>query len=433
MSTGKVAQVLSGDFGAGESAAIARAARPVSKSAKLANVCYDIRGPVLARAKQMEEEGNKIIKLNIGNLAVFGLEPPEEIVRDMIRNLPDAAGYTDSKGLFAPRKSIMHYTQEKQISGVTIEDIYLGNGASELIVMAMNALLNNGDEVLIPAPDYPLYTAAVSLSGGEPVHYICDEASDWMPDIADIRRKVTPNTKAIVVINPNNPTGALYPREVLEQIVQVAREHQLIVFADEIYDKTLFDDAEHVSIASLADDVLFLTFNGLSKNYRSCGYRAGWMVVSGDKRHARDYIEGLNMLASMRLCSNTPGQLAIQTALGGYQSIKDLVAPGGRLARQRDLAWELLSAIPGVSCAKPKAALYLFPRLDPKIYPIKDDQEFILQLLEAERVLLVQGTGFNWPNPDHFRVVFLPHEDDLREAIGRIARFLEGYRKRPTA
>ncbi|WP_341678942.1 pyridoxal phosphate-dependent aminotransferase [Niveibacterium sp. SC-1] len=433
MSTGKVAQVLSGDFGAGESAAIARAARPVSKSAKLANVCYDIRGPVLARAKQMEEEGNKIIKLNIGNLAVFGLEPPEEIVRDMIRNLPDAAGYTDSKGLFAPRKSIMHYTQEKQISGVTIEDIYLGNGASELIVMAMNALLNNGDEVLIPAPDYPLYTAAVSLSGGEPVHYICDEASDWMPDIADIRRKVTPNTKAIVVINPNNPTGALYPREVLEQIVQVAREHQLIVFADEIYDKTLFDDAEHVSIASLADDVLFLTFNGLSKNYRSCGYRAGWMVVSGDKRHARDYIEGLNMLASMRLCSNTPGQLAIQTALGGYQSIKDLVAPGGRLARQRDLAWELLSSIPGVSCAKPKAALYLFPRLDPKIYPIKDDQEFILQLLEAERVLLVQGTGFNWPNPDHFRVVFLPHEDDLREAIGRIARFLEGYRKRPTA
>ena len=428
MSSANVTRINSGEQGT-DTVVTARAARPVRKSAKLANVCYDIRGPVLERAKQMEEEGHKIIKLNIGNLAVFGLQPPEEIVQDMIRNLPDAAGYTDSKGLFAPRKAIMHYSQQKQISGVTIDDIYIGNGASELIVMSMNALLNSGDEVLIPAPDYPLYTAAVALSGGNPVHYICDEQSDWMPDIEDMRRKITPNTKAVVVINPNNPTGALYPREVLEQIVELARQHQLIVFADEIYDKTLFDGNEHVSMASLADDVLFLTFNGLSKNYRSCGYRSGWMVVSGDKRRAKDYIEGLNMLASMRLCSNTPGQLAIQTALGGYQSINDLVAPGGRLARQRDLAWQLLTDIPGVSCVKPKAALYLFPRLDPKMYPIEDDQQFILELLEAERVLLVQGTGFNWPRPDHFRVVFLPHEDDLRESIGRIGRFLEHYRK----
>ncbi len=407
-----------------------RTSRAIRKSTKLANVFYDIRGPVLERARQMEEEGQKIIKLNIGNLAAFGLEPPDEIVQDMIRNLPDAAGYTDSKGLFAPRKAIMHYTQEKGIAGVTIEDVYIGNGASELIVMSMNALLNDGDEVLIPAPDYPLYTGAVALSGGTPVHYLCDEASEWLPDLADIRRKITANTKAIVVINPNNPTGALYPVETLEAIVEIARCHQLLVFADEIYDKTLYDGAEHTSIASLADDVLFLTFNGLSKNYRACGYRAGWMVVSGEKRYAGDYIEGLNMLASMRLCSNTPGQLAIQTALGGYQSIKDLVAPGGRLARQRDLAHELLSAIPGVSCVKPKAALYCFPRLDPQVYPIEDDERFVLELLEAERVLVVQGSGFNWPHPDHFRVVFLPHEDDLRVAIGRIAHFLEGYRKR---
>jgi alanine-synthesizing transaminase len=404
--------------------------QPILKSSKLANVCYDIRGPVLERARQMEEEGHKIIKLNIGNLAVFGLEPPEEIVQDMIRNLPDAAGYTDSKGLFAPRKAIMHYTQEKQVAGVGVDDVYIGNGASELIVMSMNALLNNGDEVLIPAPDYPLYTAAVALSGGTPVHYMCDEQAGWYPDLADIRRKITPHTKAIVIINPNNPTGALYPREVLLELVEIARVHKLTVFADEIYDKTLYDEAEHVSLASLADDVLFLTFNGLSKNYRSCGYRSGWMVVSGEKRHARDYIEGLNMLASMRLCSNTPGQLAIQTALGGYQSIKDLVAPGGRLARQRDLAHALLTDIPGVHCVKPKAALYLFPRLDPAMYPIEDDQQFILEMLETERVLLVQGSGFNWPSPDHFRVVFLPHEDDLREAIGRIARFLDHYRRR---
>lgn len=404
--------------------------KPIVKSAKLANVCYDIRGPVLDKARQMEDEGQKIIKLNIGNLAVFGLEPPDEIVQDMIRNLPHAAGYTDSKGLFAPRKSVVHYTQEKGIEGVTVDDVYLGNGASELIVMSVNALLNDGDEVLVPAPDYPLWTAAVSLSGGTPVHYLCDESSGWLPDIDDIKAKITPRTRAIVVINPNNPTGALYPESVLLQIIEVARQHQLIVLADEIYDKTLFDGETHTSIASLADDVLFVTFNGLSKNYRSCGYRAGWMVVSGEKRHARDYIEGLNMLASMRLCANTPGQLAIQTALGGYQSIKDLVAPGGRLCRQRDLAYELLSAIPGVSVVKPKAALYMFPRLDPQVYPIADDQAFAYELLAEEKVLIVQGTGFNWPHPDHFRVVFLPNSDDLKEAIGRIARFLEHYRKR---
>ncbi len=404
--------------------------KTVAKSSKLANVCYDIRGPVLEKARQMEEEGHKIIKLNIGNLAVFGLEPPDEIVQDMIRNMPHSAGYTDSKGLFAPRKSVVHYTQEKGVKGVTVDDVYLGNGASELIAMSMNALLDDGDEVLIPSPDYPLYTAVVALSGGRPVHYVCDEQSEWMPDIADIRAKITPRTKAIVVINPNNPTGALYPDAVLREIVQVAREHQLIIFADEIYDKTLYDGHTHTSIAALADDVLILTFNGLSKNYRACGYRAGWMVVSGDKRHARDYIEGLNMLASMRLCANTPGQLAIQTALGGYQSIKDLVQPGGRLCRQRDLAHKLLTEIPGVTCVKPKAALYMFPKLDPKMYPIEDDQQFAYELLAEEKVLIVQGTGFNWATPDHFRLVFLPNSDDLSDAVGRIARFLDGYRRR---
>lgn len=404
--------------------------RTVTKSSKLANVCYDIRGPVLDKARQMEEEGQKIIKLNIGNIAAFGLMPPDEIVQDMIRNLPDAAGYTDSKGLFAPRKAVVHYCQEKGIRGVAVDDVYLGNGASELIVMALNAMLDNGDEVLLPAPDYPLYTAAVALSGGNPVHYVCDESSDWFPDIADIKAKITPRTKAIVVINPNNPTGALYPEALLREIVELARQHQLIILADEIYDKTLYDGHVHTSIAALSDDVLTLTFNGLSKNYRSCGYRAGWMVVSGDKRHALDYITGLNMLASMRLCANTPGQLAIQTALGGYQSIKDLVAPGGRLARQRDLAYELLSQIPGVSVVKPKAALYMFPRLDPKIYPIEDDQQFAYELLAEEKVLIVQGTGFNWKAPDHFRLVFLPNTDDLREAVGRIERFLAVYRKR---
>jgi alanine-synthesizing transaminase len=404
--------------------------KPIAKSRKLANVCYDIRGPVLDKARQMEEEGQKIIKLNIGNLAVFGLEPPDEIVQDMIRNLPHAAGYTDSKGLFAPRKAVVHYTQQKRVAGVAVDDVYLGNGASELIVMSLNALLDDGDEILVPAPDYPLWTAAVSLSGGRPVHYRCDEGSGWLPDLEHLEAMVTPRTRGLVVINPNNPTGALYPRETLQALVEIARRHRLIVFADEIYDKTLYDGAEHHSIASLADDLLFVTFNGLSKNYRSCGYRAGWMVVSGDKREAKDYIEGLNMLASMRLCSNTPGQLAIQTALGGYQSIEDLVAPGGRLARQRDLAHELLTRIPGVSCVKPKAALYMFPRLDPAVYPVEDDQRFAYELLAEEKVLIVQGTGFNWFAPDHFRLVFLPNSDDLAEAIGRIGRFLGHYRKR---
>jgi alanine-synthesizing transaminase len=403
---------------------------PIAKSRKLANVCYDIRGPVLDKAREMEEEGQKIIKLNIGNLAVFGLEPPDEIVQDMIRNLPHSAAYTDSKGLFAPRKAVVHYTQQKRVAGVTVDDVYLGNGASELIVMSVNALLNDGDEVLVPAPDYPLWTAAVSLSGGTPRHYLCDEGSGWLPDIDDIKAKITPSTKGIVVINPNNPTGALYPEELLRGIVEVARQHQLIVFADEIYDKTLYDGHTHTSIAALADDVLFVTFNGLSKNYRSCGYRAGWMTVSGEKRHAGDYIEGLNMLASMRLCSNTPGQLAIQTALGGYQSIADLVAPGGRLCRQRDMAHELLTQIPGVSVVKPKAALYMFPKLDAKLYPIADDQQFAYELLAQEKVLIVQGTGFNWARPDHFRVVFLPNTDDLTDAFGRVARFLDHYRKR---
>ena len=404
--------------------------KPITKSAKLAKVGYDIRGPVLDKARQMEDEGHKIIKLNIGNIAAFGLEPPDEIVQDMIRNVPHAAGYTDSKGLFAPRKAVVHYTQEKQIAGVTVDDVYLGNGASELIAMSMNALLDAGDEVLIPSPDYPLYTAVVSLSGGTPVHYRCDEGAGWLPDLDDMRARVTPHTKAIVVINPNNPTGSLYPDAVLQGIVEIARQHQLIIFADEIYDKTLYDGASHTSIAALADDVLFVTFNGLSKNYRSCGYRAGWMIVSGDKRHARDYIEGLNMLASMRLCANTPGQLAIQTALGGYQSIKDLVAPSGRLCRQRDLAYELLTQIPGVSVVKPKAALYMFPRLDPKLYPIADDQQFAYELLAEEKVLIVQGSGFNVPDNEHIRIVFLPNSDDLSDAIGRIARFLDHYRKR---
>jgi alanine-synthesizing transaminase len=378
----------------------------------------------------MEEEGHKIIKLNIGNLAVFGFDAPEEIQQDMIRNLPTSAGYSDSKGIFGARKAVMHETQKQGIKGVTLDDIYLGNGASELIVMATNGLLNNGDELLLPAPDYPLWTAAVSLSGGTPVHYVCDEANGWMPDIEDIRSKITKSTKGIVVINPNNPTGALYSDELLMQIVELARKHGLIIFADEVYDKVLYDGVKHTPIASLSEDVLTLTFNSLSKSYRSCGYRAGWLVVSGDKKPAADYIEGLNMLSNMRLCANVPGQWAIQTALGGYQSINDLVGEGGRLRKQRDLAYELITAIPGVTCVKPQAALYMFPRLDPKVYPIKDDQQFFLELLQETKVMLVQGTGFNWKTTDHFRIVFLPHEDDLREAISRIAKFLENYRNR---
>ena len=404
--------------------------RTVTKSAKLANVCYDIRGPIMDAAKKMEDDGQKIIKLNIGNLAVFGFDAPEEVQQDMIRNLPNSAGYSDSKGIFAARKAVMHETQKQGIRGVTLDDIYLGNGASELISMATNALLDNGDELLLPAPDYPLWTAATSLSGGTPVHYVCDEANGWMPNLADIRSKVTPRTKGIVVINPNNPTGALYSRELLQGIVEIAREHGLVIFADEVYDKVLYDGAVHTPLASLSADVLTLTFNSLSKAYRSCGYRAGWMVVSGDKHLAKDYIEGLNMLSNMRLCANVPGQWAVQTALGGYQSINDLICEGGRLRQQRDLAYELINAIPGVSCVKPQGALYMFPRLDPEIYPIKDDQEFFLEVLQETKVMLVQGTGFNWPHPDHFRIVFLPHEADLREAINRLADFLARYRLR---
>jgi alanine-synthesizing transaminase len=404
--------------------------KPILKSEKLNDVCYDIRGPVLELAQRMEEEGHKIIKLNIGNVGVFGFDPPEEIQLDMIRNLSNASAYSDSKGIFAARKAIMQYCQEKGIQGVTLDDIYTGNGVSELIVLAMNALLNNGDEVLVPAPDYPLWTAAVSLSGGTPIHYLCDESKEWAPDLVDLRSKITPRTKAIVMINPNNPTGAIYSKAVLMELTQIAREHGLILFADEIYDKMLYDEEKHVSLASLSSDVVIITFNGLSKNYRSCGYRSGWMVVSGDKSRIKDYVEGLNMLSSMRLCANVPGQYAIQTALGGYQSIDDLVAKGGRLARQRDLAWELITAIPGVSCVKPKSALYLFPKLDPEMYPIEDDQQFIADLLREEKVLMVQGSGFNWVKPDHFRVVFLPHEDVLKDAIGRFARFLERYRQK---
>ena len=405
----------------------------IAKSDKLKDVCYDIRGPVLKAANAMEEQGHRIIKLNIGNPAPFGFEAPQEILSDVISNLPNAVGYCDSKGLFAARKAIVHYYQTKGLLGVDVNDIYIGNGVSELIVMAMQALLNNGDEMLVPAPDYPLWTAAVTLSGGTPVHYLCDEDQGWFPDLADIERKITPKTRGIVVINPNNPTGAVYSKEVLEGIVALARKHGLIIFADEIYDKILYDEAQHTSIATLAPDLLCVTFNGLSKSYRVAGFRSGWLMVSGNKRIAKDYIEGLDMLASMRLCANVQAQFAIQTALGGYQSINDLIRPGGRLYEQRELAHKMLTAIPGVTCVKPAGALYLFPKLDAEMYPIENDQAFILEFLQAEKVLLVQGTGFKWPKPDHFRVVFLPHREELIEAINRLARFLENYRKRHAA
>ena len=403
--------------------------KPLQKSAKLNNVLYDVRGPIVDAAKQMEDEGQKIIKLNIGNMAPFGFDAPEEIQQDMIRNLPDSAGYSDSKGIFAARKAVMHYTQQQGIEGVTLDDIYLGNGASELIVMATNALLDQGDELLVPMPDYPLWTAATSLSGGKPVHYLCEEDNNWLPSLDDIRAKITPRTRGIVVINPNNPTGVLYPDDLLRGIIAIAREHSLVLLVDEVYDKVLYDDVKHTALASLSTDVLTLTFNSLSKAYRSCGYRAGWMIVSGPKHEAKDYIEGLNMLANLKLGSNVPGQWAIQTALGGYQSINDLIKPGGRLRRQRDLAYELITAIPGVTCVKPQAALYMFPRLDPAMYPIADDRQFFMDVLRATRVMLVQGSGFNYPDNQHFRIVFLPHEDDLRQAIGRLAGFLEKYRQ----
>ncbi len=401
----------------------------VSKSKKLTDVCYDIRGPVLAEAKRLEEEGYRIIKLNIGNTAPFGLDAPDEMFHDVILNLRDSQGYCDSKGLFSARKAVMQYYQQREVPEVEIEDIYLGNGVSELIVMSMQGLLNNGDEMLVPAPDYPLWTAAVRLSGGTPVHYICDEQSDWLPDLADVRDKVTERTCGIVVINPNNPTGAVYPLETLEAIHDIAAEHRLMVFADEIYDKIVYDDARHVTMASICNDLVCVSFGGLSKNYRAPGFRSGWMLLSGRKLLMEDYREGLDILANMRLCSNVPAQYAIQTALGGYQSINDLVVPGGRLRDQRDRAHELISSIPGVSCVKPKGALYLFPRLDPKRFGIVDDTRFTLDLLKEKHILVVQGTGFNWPTPDHFRIVFLPDDETLTLAAHGLREFLSWYRQ----
>ena len=399
----------------------------IKQSDKLQHVCYEIRGPALKAARHLEEEGHKITKLNIGNPGAFDFDAPDEILQDVIHNLSEAEPYSDSKGLFSARKAVMHETQRLGIKGVEIDDIYLGNGVSELIVMAMQALLNNGDEVLIPAPDYPLWTAAVSLSGGRPVHYRCDEEADWFPDINDIRNKISDRTRALVLINPNNPTGAVYSKELLEEIIKLAREHELILYADEIYDKILYDDAKHVPLASLCDDLLILTFNGLCKTYRLAGFRSGWMYISGDKSQARDYIEGLEVLTNMRLCSNVPAQLAIQTALGGYQSINELIIPGGRLRDQRDLAHRMLNDIPGVSCTLPKGAIYLFPKLDPKKFKIGNDEKLILELLLQEKVLMVQGSGFNIPDQQHFRIVFLPREDVLEDALEKLARFLDKY------
>jgi len=400
----------------------------VKQSDKLANVCYEIRGPVLKRAKQLEDSGHRILKLNIGNPAPFGFEAPPEILQDVIFNLAQAHGYSDSKGLLSARRAIVQHYEEQGIAGLDVEDVYLGNGVSELIVMTLQALLNNGDEVLIPAPDYPLWTAAVSLAGGTPVHYLCDEAEGWQPSLEDIEAKVTPNTKALVIINPNNPTGAVYSRETLGKLADVARRHRLLLFSDEIYDRILYDGVKHTSVAALAPDVLCLTFSGLSKAYRVAGFRSGWVAISGPKTTAASYIEGLDIIANMRLCPNAPAQHAIQAALGGHQSINDLILPGGRLLDQRDRAVKLLNAIPGVSCVEPKGALYVFPRLDPEIYPITDDMQFCLDLLEEQKILIVHGTGFNWPAPDHFRIVTLPHIEVLDEAIGRIATFLATHR-----
>jgi alanine-synthesizing transaminase len=384
---------------------------------------------VLKEAHRLEEEGHKVLKLNIGNPAPWGFEAPEEILRDVIHNIPASQGYSDSKGIYPARKAVMQYSQQIGIKDVDIEDIYIGNGVSELVVMTMQALVNNGDEVLIPAPDFPLWSAAVNLCGGKPVHYLCDEGADWQPDLDDIRSKITPNTKAMVVINPNNPTGAVYERAMLEALIEIAREFDLVIMADEIYDKITFDDAEYIPMASLADDLLMLTFSGLSKTYRVAGFRTGWVIVSGAKLRAQDYIEGLDILSSMRLCSNVPTQHAVQTALGGYQSINELIHPGGRLYEQRNLAWKMLNDIDGVSCVMPRGALYLFPKIDTKKFNIKSDERFALDLLIKEKVLVVQGTGFNWPSPDHFRIVFLPHEEELSEAIGRIEHFLRTYRQ----
>ena len=404
--------------------------RPIKKSNKLEHVCYDIRGPVLDLVASLEEQGHRIIKLNIGNPAPFGFEPPDEILQDMKRNLSKASGYCDSKGLFTARKAIMQYTQTQNIRDVSIDDIYIGNGVSELIVMAMQGLLNSGDEVLIPAPDYPLWTAAVSLSGGTPVHYLCNEEDNWYPSLEDIRSKISAKTVGLVIINPNNPTGSVYPKEILEGLIEIAREHQLILFADEIYEKILYDGAQHIPVSSLTNDVLCLSFNGLSKAYRAAGYRSGWLWITGPQEHARDYIAGLTILASMRLCANVPSQYVIQTALGGYQSIYDLTAPSGRLYQQRELIFERINSIPGLSCVKPQGALYLFPKFDKSYYPFLSDQDLVNQLLMDEKVLVVQGSGFNWPGNDHFRIVFLPYLDDLTEALDRMERFFNKIRTR---
>ncbi|MFD8483100.1 pyridoxal phosphate-dependent aminotransferase [Kitasatospora sp. NPDC059673] len=399
----------------------------VIQSSKLANVCYDIRGPVLDEAMRLEEQGHRILKLNTGNPAAFGFEAPPEILQDILRNLSSAHGYGDSKGLLSARRAVVMHYEDRGLHGLSVEDVYLGNGVSELIQLAMTALLDDGDEVLVPAPDYPLWTASVSLAGGTAVHYRCDEQAEWYPDLADIAAKITDRTRAIVVINPNNPTGAVYPRELLEGIVELARQHRLVVYADEIYDKILYDGVEHVPLATLAPDLFCVTFNGMSKSYRVAGFRSGWMVLSGDRQRARSYIEGLNVLASMRLCANMPAQHAVAAALGGRQSIRELILPGGRLLASRDAAYRLLNEIPGVSCVKPKGALYAFPRLDPQVYKIKDDAQMVLDLLRAERILIVQGTGFNWPDPDHFRLVTLPHPADITDAVTRIGDFLSGY------
>ena len=400
----------------------------IKQSAKLENVLYDIRGPVLEEAKRLEDQGHRIMKLNIGNPHPFGFEAPPEILVDVIRHLPQAQGYSDSQGVRSARTAVVQHYQERGIDITDPDDIWLGNGVSELIQLALNALLDQGDEVLIPAPDYPLWSASTSLAGGRPVHYLCDESKDWNPDLDDIRSKISKNTKAIVVINPNNPTGAVYDRATLRAIADLAAEHNIVVFADEIYDKILYDDAVHHTFAEVAPDVLTFTFNGLSKAYRLAGFRSGWMMVTGPRKHAASYIEGINMLTNMRLCANHPAQYAIQTALGGRQSIKELILPGGRLLAQRDAAVEALAKIPGVTCVKPKGALYVFPRLDPEMYPIVDDRRFVLDFLRAEHVLMVQGTGFNWPKPDHLRIVTLPWAKDLTEAIGRLGNFLSTWK-----
>ena len=399
------------------------------KSNKLHDVCYDIRGPILKQAVKMEEEGHRILKLNIGNPAPFGFDAPDEIIHDVIANLRSAQGYVESKGLFAARKAIMHETQRLHIPGVDIDDIYLGNGVSELIVMSMQALLNQGNEILIPAPDYPLWTAAVNLAGGKAIHYQCDEQAEWAPDIDDIKKKITPHTRGIVIINPNNPTGAVYSEAVLKEIVELARQHNLVIFADEIYSKIVYDDAEYIPLSRLSEEVLCISFNGLSKSYRLAGFRSGWMVITGDKRKAKGYIEGLEILSSMRLCANAPAMLGVQTALGGYQSINELILPGGRLKEQRDLAWEMINAIPGLSCVKPQGALYLFPKVDTKKFRITNDEQWVLDFLVEKKVLLVQGSAFNWQAPDHFRIVFLPHKDELRSAINSLGEFFSSYRQ----